>query len=71
MKDQDVLIYDLIFSEKNRFKIDIGDYIKDVYDHQDFVSNMRKILKRAKVSIVESEIVVDSKSVTWLLKVKK
>ena len=71
MKDQDVLIYDLIFSEKNRFKIDIGDYIKDVYDHQDFVSNMRKVLKRAKVSIIDSEIIVDSKSVMWLLKVKK
>ena len=71
MKDQDALIYDLIFSEKNRFKIDIGDYIKDVYDHQDFVSNMRKVLKRAKVSIIDSEIIVDSKSVMWLLKVKK
>ena len=71
MKDQDALIYDLIFSEKNRFKIDIGDYIKDVYDHQDFVSNMRKVLKRAKVSIIDSEIIVDSKSVVWLLKVKK
>ena len=71
MKDQNELIYKLIFSEKTQFKIDVGEYITDIYKYNDFVDNIKTVLKKSKVQIVLSDIIVDSKSVKWDLKVKK
>lgn len=71
LKDRDDLIYDLIFSSKNEFVIDIGEYIRDLYKFDEFVSEIKEILKRSKVSIVKNSVDVDSKSVIWKLKVKK
>lgn len=71
MKSQDELIYDLIFSTKTKFKIDVGEYIIDIYKYNDFVDRIKGILKKSKVSIIESSVVVDTKGVTWNLKVKK
>ncbi len=71
MKDKDELIYDLIFSNRNEFVIDIGEYIQDLYKFDEFISEIKEILKRSKVSIVKNSVDVDSKSVIWKLKVKK
>jgi len=71
LKDKDELIYDLIFSNRNEFVIDIGEYIRDLYKFDEFVSEIKEILKRSKVSIVKNSVDVDSKSVIWKLKVKK
>lgn len=71
LKDKDELIYDLIFSSRNEFIIDIGEYIQDLYKFDEFVSEIKEILKRSKVSIVKNSVDVDSKSVIWKLKVKK
>lgn len=71
MKDQNDLIYQLIFSEKTQFKIDVGEYISDIYKYNDFVDKIKSILKKSKVQIVTTNLVVDSKSVKWELKVKK
>ena len=71
LKDKDELIYDLIFSNRNEFVIDIGEYIQDLYKFDEFVSEIKEILKRSKVSIVKNSVDVDSKSVIWKLKVKK
>lgn len=71
LKDRDDLIYDLIFSSKNEFIIDIGEYIPDLYKFDEFVSEIKEILKKSKVSIVKNSVDVDSKSVIWKLKVKK
>ena len=71
MKDRDELIYDLIFSDKNEFTIDIGDYIPELYKFEDFIAEIKIVLKRSKVSIVKQSVDVNSITVKWKLKVKK
>jgi len=71
MKKEDDLIYDLIFSEKESFKIDISEYISDIYQYEDFIDKIKKILKKSKVKIVISDPLMSSKTVIWELKVKK
>jgi hypothetical protein len=71
MKKEDDLIYDLIFSEKESFKIDISEYISDIYQYEDFIDKIKKILKKSKVKIIISETLMSSKTVIWELKVKK
>ena len=71
MKNKDDLVYDLIFSEKNQFVIDIGEYINDIYKFDDFIDDIKQILHKSKVTIANNTVDVDSKTVTWKLKVKK
>lgn len=71
VKNKEELIYDLIFSEKIEFKIDIAEYVDDIYQYDDFVEEMKIILKKSKVRILKSIVTVDSKTVIWTLKVKK
>ena len=71
VKNKDDLIYDLIFNESMEFKIDIAEYIEDIYQYEDFVADMKKILKKSKVKIVKSSVDIDSKTAIWNLKVKK
>ena len=71
MKQKDDLIYDLIFSESMDFTIDIGEYITDIYKYDEFVDEIKEILRKSKVSILKNSIDVDSKTVTWKLKVRK
>ena len=71
MKKEDDLIYDLIFSEKESFKIDISDYLSDIYQYEEFIEKMKKILKKSKVKVILSDTKMSSKTVIWELKVKK
>jgi hypothetical protein len=71
VKKEDDLIYDLIFSEKESFKIDISEYISDIYQYEEFIDKIKKILKKSKVKIIISETLMSSKTVIWELKVKK
>jgi TPP-dependent 2-oxoacid decarboxylase len=71
VKKEDDLIYDLIFSEKESFKIDISEYISDIYQYEDFIDKIKKILKKSKVKIIISDTLMSSKTVIWELKVKK
>ena len=71
MNKTDDLIYDLIFSNENHYLIDISDYIKDIYQYDTFISNIRDVLKKSKVKILKSDVRLDSKTVIWELKVKK
>jgi hypothetical protein len=71
VKKEDDLIYSLIFSDQETFIIDISDYIKDIYQYNDFVSMIKGVLKKSKVKISKSNITMDSKTVIWELKVKK
>jgi len=71
VKKEDDLIYDLIFSEKESFKIDISEYISDIYQYEDFIDKIKKILKKSKVKLIISETLMSSKTVIWELKVKK
>jgi hypothetical protein len=71
VKTKDELIYDLIFSETMVYRIDIAEYLDDIYGYEEFVAEIKKILKKSKVSIVKSSVLVDSKTAIWELKVKK
>lgn len=71
MKTIDELIYDLIFSENTIYKIDLADYLVDIYLYEDFVDEIKMVLKKSKVNILKSSIMVNSKTVIWELKVKK
>jgi hypothetical protein len=71
VKKEDDLIYDLIFSEKESYKIDISDYIVDIYTYEEFIEKIKKILKKSKVKVISSNTLMSSKTVIWELKVKK
>lgn len=71
LKGKDDLIYELIFTDQLEYKIDISKYIDDIYQYDDFISDIKLILKKSKVKIVKSEISLDSKTAIWNLKVRK
>jgi hypothetical protein len=68
---KDKLIYDLIFSESNDFRIDISDYIADIYRYDKFIDEIKKVLKKSKVSIIREKTNLDTNSVIWEIKVSK
>ena len=47
MKTKDELIYDLIFSETMVYRIDIAEYLDDIYGYEEFVAEIKKILKKS------------------------
>ena len=71
MLSKDDIIYDLIFSEKNEYTINIAYYIKDIYQYDEFIDEIKDILLKSKVMVIKSRIEVDSNDILWKLKVKK
>lgn len=71
MVNKEKLIFDLIFSDQTEFIIDIADYIENIYRYEEFISEIKKILKKSKVNIMDSYINTDIKTVTWELKVNR
>lgn len=71
MKLKDDLIYNLIFSEYEDFIIDVGLYMPDIYKYDEFVDEIKEILRKSKVSIITNSLDVDSITVTWRLKVRR
>jgi len=71
MKTKEELIYDLIFSDISEYIIDVGEYIDDIYKYDVFVDDIKEVLRKSKVSIINHSIDVDSKTVIWKLKVRK
>jgi hypothetical protein len=71
VKSKNDLIYDLIFSIDSLFIIDLSDYVEDIYLYDDFVDEIKIILKKSKVTVAKSTIKIDSKTAIWELKVKK
>tara|TARA_X000000368_G_scaffold74968_1_gene55456 strand:- start:2866 stop:3078 length:213 start_codon:yes stop_codon:yes gene_type:complete len=65
------LLYDLIFSKKEDFIIDISEYIENIYDHKEFVDEIKSILKKSKVNIIKSDVILDLKTATWKINIKK
>ena len=71
MEKKEELIYSLIFSDRTTYMIDLGEYVDDIYRYDDFVEEIRLILKKSKVSILKSSVNVNIKTATWELKLKK
>lgn len=69
--DKEKLLYDLIFSDQSEFNIDISYYISNVYEHSEFIDDIKAILKRSKVKIISSNTFIDSKTAIWKLKVSR
>lgn len=69
--ERERLIYDLIFSETAQFQIDLRKYVGDVYHYDEFIEEIKSILKKAGVEVIQSTVVVNSSSSKWTLKVKK
>jgi hypothetical protein len=71
VKGKDDLIYDLIFTEEKEFKIDVSDYVVDIYKYEEFILEIKSVLKKSKVRIVKSNVKLDSKTAICHLKVNK
>ena len=71
MKYKDELVYNLIFSDNDEFLIDVGEYISDIYKYDEFIDEIKQILQKSKVKISTNYIDVNTKTVTWKLKVKR
>ena len=71
MKLKDDLIYDLIFSDNEDFTISVGEYMSNIYKYDEFIDEVKDILRKSKVSIITNSVEVDSKGVIWRLKVRK
>lgn len=71
MKDRDDLIYDLIFSEKVDFEINISEYIDNIYKYETFIKEIKEILKKSKVSVIKEGVDLSPITAMWILKVKK
>lgn len=71
LKDRDELIYDLIFSDELDYKINIAEYVQNIYLYDDFIEDIKIVLKKSKVKVVKSVVEIDSKTAIWKLKVRK
>lgn len=71
MEQKDDLVYNLIFSDQLDFSILVTDYIKDIYKYDDFIIEMKTILRKSKVPIIKETIEVTFDYVRWNVKVKK
>ena len=68
---KDELLYELIFSDKEVYNIDISYYVNDMYNYDSFIKDIRKKLERSKVKIVKDKIDINSKTANWYLKINK
>ena len=53
MKDREELLVGLIFGADTEYSINISDYIEEVYKYDRFVVEIKSILKKSKVSIID------------------
>jgi hypothetical protein len=67
----DKLINELLFGKYTNFKIEVMDYIKDIYNSDEFVADTKIIIKRGKVQIVKEKVIVDKESVIWEFTIKR
>lgn len=71
MQNKEDFIYDLIFSRNLDYKINLANYVDDIYLYEEFIDEIKSILKSAKVKVIKSDVKLDSKTAIWHLKVNK
>ena len=70
--NKEELIFELIFSEKNEFSVEVSKYIVDIYKYEDFTNEIKDILVKSKVVLVSENINVGKKGdIRWEIKIKK
>jgi len=67
----DDLIYDLIFSKKEEYEIIVSDYILDIYTYDKFIINIKRVLKKSKVKIINEKLTTTPTEVLWKINIKK
>ena len=65
------LIYDLIFSENTDYQIEVSRYIEEIYKYDRFISDIKKVLKKSKVTILSEKLDLNVDVIRWEIKVKK
>lgn len=70
LNNQEQLIYDLIFSDNNIFKINLDLYCKPKARSY-FRENIRSILKRSKIKVTCDTIINTTDAVLWKLELIK
>ena len=69
---KDELIYELIFSNKSEYSIEVSKYIKDIYKYEDFTNEIKEVLIKSKVTLLSENINVSNKgSIIWEIKINK
>lgn len=69
---KDELIYELIFSKKSEYSIEVSKYIKDIYKYEDFTNEIKEVLIKSKVTLLSENINVSNKgSIIWEIKINK
>lgn len=69
--DKEKLIYDLIFSNETLFNINVHNYVDNIWEYDHFLEDVKSILIRSKVKVLDEKIIVDAESIIWKIKVKK
>lgn len=73
MNHTDRLIYKLIFTDTNRYTIDVSKYLppNELYKYESFIHKMKNIMKKADVSIYNEKTKIEISKVTWTFNTKK
>lgn len=68
---KDELIYSIMFSSQLSYEIKVSDWVEDIYKYDRFISEIKDIMKKSKVSIVKEKVDLEEDSVLWSFKVKR
>jgi len=68
---KDDLVYDLIFSDKLEYEIDIFQFVDNIYQYDKFIDEIKYIFRKSKVMVLSDKLHIESKKAIWTLKVKK
>jgi hypothetical protein len=72
MTKKDALLFDLIFSEKSDFVINISEYLdQDIYKYDRFIDELKTILEKSAVTLISENLDLNKKGPIWTIKVKK
>jgi hypothetical protein len=72
MTKKDALLFDLIFSEKSNFVINISEYLEqDIYKYDRFIDEVKNILEKSAVTLISENLDLNKKGPIWTIKVKK
>lgn len=72
--NKEELIYDLIFSNEDKYSINIADYIEPLYRYKydRFIKEIKIILSMSKVQIEKEVLNINSvNQIIWVIKTKK
>ena len=71
LTDSEQLIYELLFSKKTIFPIDLQEYCEFYEQRSKFRDHIRTILKRGGVIILDDRIIHTNETVIWKIELRK